>query len=300
MPLLPPLHSLVFTLTTPKTERQTSSFKEFRDNHTHKDNLNDDVNHIPKYADNRVDLDALLELRDIEDELNTMTKLFKEQSRVISDMIIQYNHLNKAPRKGIKGIHFLTEASHVINEYKEQVEGMLKSAKAAQSAFKELLDMKQKQANIVEAQLARKQTEVAADQSRSVMIFTIFTIIFLPLSFFASVFGINAREWSGTSTNPGLRTIFVYMGSISVAVIVIALLVAFNKGTRRLARDLWKYVGTWIQKRLSMVAGKSRKKPDLGLDLEKTTAMPSRSFSRMDTMMRMEEDDGELSGRYNY
>ena len=43
--------------------------------------------------------------------------------------------------------------------------------------------MKQKQANIVEAHLAREQTEVAADQSRSVMIFTIFTIIFLPLSF---------------------------------------------------------------------------------------------------------------------
>lgn len=145
---------------------------------------------------------------------------------------------------------------------------MLKSAQAAQRAFKELLDMKQKQANIVEAQLARRQTEVAADQSRSVMIFTIFTIIFLPLSFFASVFGINAREWSGTSTNPRLRTIFVYMGSISVAVIIIALLVAFNRATRRLARESWKYSATAIQNKLGMSIGNLRNRSQT---LETTT-----------------------------
>lgn len=196
-----------------------------------------------------------------------MDKLFKEQSRAINEMQDQYKHLN-AQRKGINGIRFLTKALHDLNGYKEQVEGMLKSAQGAQRAFKELLDMKQKQANIVEAQLARRQTEVAADQSRSVMIFTIFTIIFLPLSFFASVFGINAREWSGTATNPGFRTIFVYMGSISVAVIVIALLVAFNRGTRRIARESWKYFGTAIPNRLGMAIGKLQRRSDLGLDGE--------------------------------
>ena len=71
--------------------------------------------------------------------------------------------------------------------------------------------MKQKQANIVEAHLAREQTEVAADQSRSVMIFTIFTIIFLPLSFFASVFGMNISEWSGVDSNIDFYHAFVYV-----------------------------------------------------------------------------------------
>ncbi len=116
---------------------------------------------------------------------------------------------------------------------------MVKNAQASQRAFKELLDMKQKQANIFEAQLARKQTEVMAYQSRSVMIFTIFTIIFLPLSFFASIFGMNAREWSGVSTNMNLYSIFTYMGSISLGVIVIALLVAFNRLTRSVVGRVW-------------------------------------------------------------
>lgn len=39
--------------------------------------------------------------------------------------------------------------------------------------------MKQKQANVDEAYLARKSQLVAADQSRAVMVFTVFTIIFV-------------------------------------------------------------------------------------------------------------------------
>lgn len=167
-------------------------------------------------------------------------------------MLTHYTEINKQQGKGVLGIRWLTEINLTLDGYKEQVEGMLKSAQTAQKAFKELLDMKQKQANIVEAHLAREQTEVAADQSRSIMIFTVFTIIFLPLSFFASVFGINAREWSGVSQNLRLHTIFTYMGSISIAVIVVALLVAFNKFTRRAAQRIWKRsagpIHKWYQK----------------------------------------------------
>ena len=168
------------------TEQQTLSFKEFRNNHQYKKAK--DVN-AQQHIDNRKDLDALLELRDIEDELGTIDKLIKEQQNCVSEMTKQYRDLNARHGKGFNGINFLHDVDMFLNEHKEQLDGMLKGAQAAQKAFKELLDMKQKQANIVEAHLAREQTEVAADQSRSVMIFTIFTIIFLPLSFFASVFG---------------------------------------------------------------------------------------------------------------
>lgn len=167
------------------TEQQTSSFKDFRNNHQYEKAK--DVN-AQQHIDNRKDLDALLELRDIEDELNTIDKLVKEQQSCVSEMIKKYHDLNFRG-KGFNGITFLFDIKLFLTEHKEQIDGMLTSTRAAQKAFKDLLDMKQKQANIVEAHLAREQTEVAADQSRSVMIFTIFTIIFLPLSFFASVFG---------------------------------------------------------------------------------------------------------------
>lgn len=35
---------------------------------------------------------------------------------------------------------------------------------------------------------------------------------FLPLSFFTSLFGINAREWSGEQTNPTLAQMFEIAG----------------------------------------------------------------------------------------
>ena len=99
--------------------------------------------------------------------------------------------------------------------------------------------MKQKQASLREAQLSRLRN----DQSRSILIFTIVTIIFLPLSFFASVFGINAREWSGVETNLSLREIFLYMGAISLFIITSSILVAFNKTSRRVFQKLWHLAG---------------------------------------------------------
>ena len=221
------------------TEQQTFSFKHFRNNHRWEKAK--DINAV-QHIDNRKDLDALLELRDIEDELNTIDRLIKEQQACVTEMESQYGPL-ALEAKGINGLEFLHDAAQFLKDHLDQVDGMLKSARAAQTAFKELLDIKQKQANIVEAHLAREQNEVAADQSRSVMIFTVFTIIFLPLSFFASVFGINSSEWSGQGNNYlSLRKIFTIMTVISLAVIIFALLVAFNKVTRRMAQRIWRHI----------------------------------------------------------
>lgn len=154
------------------TEQQTRSFKDFR-----RYAKEVAMDRSPTVFDHSKDLDALLELRDIEDELNTLDKLFKEQERGLKDMIKQYEDLNKRHEKGFNGALFIQEAKNSLDSYREQVKLMLKSTQTAQKACKELLDMKQKQANVDEAHLARQQTEVAADQSRSIMIFTIFTIM---------------------------------------------------------------------------------------------------------------------------
>ncbi|KAL9098317.1 MAG: hypothetical protein Q9163_006008 [Psora crenata] len=219
------------------SERQNRSFKEFRDNQGF-ENAKDIETET--HVDNREDLNALLELRDLEDELTTIEKIIKEQKACIGDMMVQFHDLNIKHAKGLKGIEYLHDINHFLGEHKAQTDSMLKSARAAKQAYKELLDMKQKQANVIEAHLAREQTKVAADQSRTVMIFTIFTIIFLPLSFFASVFGINAKEWSGPQSNLlPLHRIFTYMLTISVAVIIVALLAAFSKVSRKLALTIW-------------------------------------------------------------
>ena len=128
-------------------------------------------------------------MRDIGDELKIIDKLIKEQLNCVLEMTKQYHDVNEHHRKGFNGTNFLYEVEQFLRDHREQISGMLSGTQDVQETFRELLDMEQNQASIVEAHLAREQAEVAADQSRSVMIFTIFTIIFLPLSFFASVFG---------------------------------------------------------------------------------------------------------------
>ncbi|KAH8585559.1 hypothetical protein B0O99DRAFT_603206 [Bisporella sp. PMI_857] len=82
------------------------------------------------------------------------------------------------------------------------------SALATYNSLRDLLDLKQKQASVIEARSARKEVKASSDQAeefvslaygavrqgRSIMLFTIVTIIFLPLSFFTSLFGMNAKK----------------------------------------------------------------------------------------------------------
>ena len=100
--------------------------------------------------------------------------------------------------------------------------------------------MKQRQGN----NFSYQQTLVAANQSRSILIFTFFNIIFLPLSFFCSLFGINVSDWSGVDTNPSLHSFLVYMITISASLIIVTLLVAFSKDSRRVARRVWSFAKT--------------------------------------------------------
>lgn len=70
--------------------------------------------------------------------------------------------------------------------------------------------MVQRQAQVDEARWSRRQTELASSQNLSVMIFTTFTVLFLPLSFFTSLFGMNTKEWGGEDDN------FVSLGVIGL------------------------------------------------------------------------------------
>ncbi|KXG53451.1 Mitochondrial substrate/solute carrier [Penicillium griseofulvum] len=175
---------------------------------------------------NREDLSVLLELRDIEDELSTILKLLDQQDGVIKSMIKYFDN------RGGYGKSFLDTAQDRIDEYRSQISEMKESSHLAQKAVETLLDLKQKQANVDEAKMTRWQAEVAQTQSRAVMVFTIFSVVFLPLSFFTSLFGINAREWSGEQTNPTLGEMFEIAAPASFAIIFLSLFIAFSETLR--------------------------------------------------------------------
>ena len=77
--------------------------------------------------------------------------------------------------------------------------------------LKDLLDLKQKQASVAEAVASRQETAETARQGKTIMLFTVVTVVFvccslftqifnadcsiqLPPTFFTSVFGMNLRE----------------------------------------------------------------------------------------------------------
>jgi Mg2+ and Co2+ transporter CorA len=92
-----------------------------------------------------------------------------------------------------------------------------------------LLDLKQKHANPFEARLAREQAAGAARTGKSVMIFTIVTIIFLPISFITSFFTIEIAEFPRTEGSNALQLSFVmkYIIGVGFAVSIPLIVVAF-------------------------------------------------------------------------
>ncbi|KAI9768750.1 MAG: hypothetical protein M1840_004745 [Geoglossum simile] len=173
------------------------------------------------------DLKALRELRDTDDELRMIEKILAKQIEHLEKMEKRFGGEDFRQR-GPKSMVYITEAITRLKKFETQVKEMLENTTLARDAYTGLIDMKQKQVHIEEAMTANREAQISAEQSRAVMVFTVFTIIFLPLSFFATIFGMNAQEWSGTSTNISLGNIFLISAPISFVVIVAALYLALN------------------------------------------------------------------------
>jgi hypothetical protein len=105
--------------------------------------------------------------------------------------------------------------------------------------------MVQRQAQVDEVRLSRLQADLASAQSRSVMIFTTFTVIFLPLTFFTGLFGMNTREWGG-GTFLHLRTIGIISIPASFTIITLALIVAWSTRMRKLFSTTHKFFSALI------------------------------------------------------
>ncbi|GFP55607.1 protein SERAC1 [Trichoderma asperellum] len=187
--------------------------------------------------ENRDNTSALLELRDIEDELATLLGLFERQTKVISSMHTIYNRPEMRAHT-VHGRGFLVEALKRLGEYIHVTEEMIRRVKNTRDEYDKLLQMVQRQAQVDEVRLSRLHADLASAQSRSVLIFTTFTVIFLPLQFFTGIFGMNTQEWAGGDNLP-LRTIAVIGIPASVALIVVTLIVAWSTNARR----FFKWIG---------------------------------------------------------
>ncbi|KAE9371635.1 hypothetical protein N431DRAFT_441610 [Stipitochalara longipes BDJ] len=99
-----------------------------------------------------------------------------------------------------------------------ELQDLEESTKEITEHLKALLDLKQQQASIIEAKSALARADESVTQGRAIVMFTIITIIFLPLSFMSSLFGMNARELSNANGGiMSLRYQFKFMLSLALA-----------------------------------------------------------------------------------
>jgi hypothetical protein len=140
----------------------------------------------------------------------------------------------------------------IIDTPIRDLERMDIQAERIYKSITDLLDLKQKRANAFGARFAREQAAEAAGsarQGRTVMVFTIVTIIFLPLSFIATLFTINIEEFprkpGGDEPSFPMKYVFKYMFGIGLAISIpfIAIALSFDaigiffREVRRRLRD---------------------------------------------------------------
>ncbi|KAH8787787.1 hypothetical protein F5883DRAFT_400901, partial [Diaporthe sp. PMI_573] len=153
----------------------------------------------------------LREAQDIVEELRMMTRIYVQQLGAVEDFRKSLLRWNK--QRGAQDHKTTGDAVHGTQgdcsmDFK-LMEDMMDQIRARKAEIEELagaaersclLALKQQQTTIVEAKAALERADHGSyDQGKSIMAFTIMTIIFTPLGFFTSFFGMNnsstGQDW---------------------------------------------------------------------------------------------------------
>ncbi|CAI6333006.1 unnamed protein product [Periconia digitata] len=195
------------------------------------------ITHTPLFVDKLLDIgaetDLLAEIKDIRDEINMITKVLEDQRSVIPDLESSITDIYREEHKSQQDLkRRFRDQLKTIDIHVKDLERMDKQAERIYNSITNLLDLKQKHANAFEARFARDQAAGTARQSQTIMVFTIVTIIFLPLSFIAAIFTINIQEFPHIEgeSEPSLPFSYVskYMFGIGFAISIPLIAIAIS------------------------------------------------------------------------
>ncbi|KAH8647039.1 hypothetical protein BGZ60DRAFT_230105 [Tricladium varicosporioides] len=179
--------------------------------------LSPDFEQIPLSINEEAEL--LREIRDAKEELNIIKRILEQQDRVIDkglkamaskkstddEAVQKFNGGTKSTASPYPAV-LLEECRHnhvknadminaTIQSNLRSVKSMLERADEVCDGLKTLLDLKQKEVNAQEARATRQIAQSNEKQSKIILIFTIVTIVFMPLSFLASFFALNIDKF---------------------------------------------------------------------------------------------------------
>jgi Mg2+ and Co2+ transporter CorA len=235
--------------------------------------------HAPLFVDKLLDIgaetDLLAETKDIRDELNMIAKVLEDQRAVLPDLEVAITDIYREEHKSQQELkRRFREQTKTIDVHMKDIDRMDKQAERIYKSITDLLDLKQKHANAFEARFARDQAAGTARQSQTIMVFTIVTIVFLPLSFIAAIFTINIREFPhfGEGSEPSLPLSYVakYMFGIGFAISIPLVVIALELDA---IGDYFREMKRRLRKRAANSKGQSGAAPELGASTEKIDGM---------------------------
>ncbi|KAK4186519.1 hypothetical protein QBC35DRAFT_554014 [Podospora australis] len=200
------------------------------------------------------------EIKDIIDELDIMIHVHKKQREVIRRFCKHVEHILDPEgrwKEGAVDYHskplsspsdnpqkiaereekrdqlawFRMQSQELLSEVDDrldELEGLKKGAESTAKSVNDLLSLKQQQASVVQAWESVKQAEEAVLQGRSIMMFTVITIVFLPLSFISSMFGMNNHELGGSDNSMSIYDQIKWILMASFLVVFVAVVIAFS------------------------------------------------------------------------
>lgn len=233
------------------------------------------------------EIQQLKEIKDIQDELHILSVLLENQTSVLQQAMdafkspnevqetahvsISTSNLGKANQNQMgqatpyNSQNHFTKLYNMIVEQEKRRKGLQIQAEQANKALNHLLDLKQKQANVSEARSARWTAESTKQQGNIMVLFTLVTIIFAPLSLMGTMFTLQVVEYP-PRLHLGYVLKWMFVVSIAVIVPLIGLVVyttrrAIAKVIRRLDQSLinhrWLGRQRWERKKKNL-----RKKVD--------------------------------------
>ncbi|KAF2967586.1 hypothetical protein GQX73_g5977 [Xylaria multiplex] len=139
------------------------------------------------------------EIQGIIDELEIMISVNNTQLDVYKDFIQYTDRIAGGDHQlWLVDDEVRLGATRLIAKVEERVgylNSLLKTSSNAANMVKDLSQLRQQQDSVVQAWQSVRLSLDSIDQGRTIMVFTIVTIIFSPLSFLSSIFGMNNAEF---------------------------------------------------------------------------------------------------------
>ncbi|KAF1808412.1 hypothetical protein P152DRAFT_220188 [Eremomyces bilateralis CBS 781.70] len=200
-------------------------------------NPNDPGRRDDLFQDSLLDIgtetELLAEIKDIRDEINIIKMVLQHQVSVLPDLA-DFMFEELGGKKSLEAFEIRKRSKDqlkIIDVHVKDLERMDKQAENIYTSLTHLLDLKQKQANAFEARFAADRAISSARQGQTVMVFTIVTIIFLPMSFIASFFTVDISNFPRNDDGSSAMTldwVSKYVFGIGFAISIPLIMMAFT------------------------------------------------------------------------